>query len=163
MKQKESKTSIGNIAALLVFCLLALSLLMTLLFGARIYRSVTERSETLNARRTVSQYVANRIRQADRDGAVSVEDFGGVCALSIRETIDGAVYCTRIYCHEGWMYELFAGETGSFSPEDGEQLLPLNSLSFLLEDGCLTAQAEHTDGSAQTFTLRLRSGEVALP
>lgn len=159
MRQKESRSSLGNIGVLLVFCGLALCLLMTLLMGARIYRKVTLQAEVDNHRRTASQYMANRVRQADSAGMVSVEDFAGVSALTIRETINGTRYLTRIYCYDGWLCELFSAESSYLSPEDGEQLIPAEALSFALEDGFLTAQVRHSDDSSQTLTLYLRSGE----
>lgn len=159
MKQKESKISIGNIGVLLVFCALALCLLMTLLMGARIYRNITAQAEQDSNRRIVSQYMANRIRQADHDGMVSVENFEGIHALVIRETINGTVYLTRIYCCDGWLYELFAAENSMLSPGEGEPLIPVKAISFSLSDSLLTTQVTYSDDSSQTLALYLRSGE----
>ena len=147
---KNSKT--GNIAVLLVFCLLALCLLMTLLMGAGVYRNLTERGEEIYARRTVSRYVSSHVRQAD---AVSVEDFAGIQPLTMRETVQGTVYLTRIYCYEGWLRELFTAEGSSLTPADGEQLIPAEEMSFLLENRLLTVCADD-----QTFVLYLRGREV---
>lgn len=160
---KQRKASIENIAVLLVFCLLALCLLMTLLMGARIYRSVAERGEENYDRRTVSQYITSRVRQSDARGKLFVEDFAGVCALSIEETIDGRPYLTRIYCHEGWLCELFAAEGSALAPEDGEKLLRSDGISFLLEEDLLTVCTENADGSSATLMLHLRNGKDVLP
>ena len=162
MRQKERRYSLGNIGILLVFCGLAFCLLMTMLLGARIYRKVTAQAEENNNRRTMSQYIANRVRQADTAEMVSVEDFSGVSALTIRQTIDETVYLTRIYCYDGWLCELFSAESSGLSPEDGEQLVPAQDLSFALESGLLTAQVRHSDGSSRILTLYLRSGEGVL-
>lgn len=163
MRQKESKASLGNIGVLLVFCVLALSLLMTLLMGARIYRSITARAEQAGDNRTVSQYVTNRIRQADSADRIRVEDFEGVDALVIREIVNNTAYLTRIYCYDGWLYELFTAEGSGLSPEDGEQLIPVQGISFSLEDRLLTARIVHSDGSDQTLMLHLRSAQEVLP
>lgn len=163
MKEKERRASVGNIGVLLVFCALALCLLMTLLMGARIYRSVTLQAEHGSNRRSVSQYVANRIRQADSEGMVTVESFEGSSALVIRQTIDGRAYVTWIYCRDGWLWELFAAESSDLSAEAGEQLIPAKEMSFSLSEGLLTAQVTHSDGSSQTISLYLRSKEGSAP
>ena len=163
MRQKESKASLGNIGVLLVFCVLALSLLMTLLMGARIYRSITAQAEQTGDNRTVSQYVTNRIRQADCADGIQIADFEGVDALVIREMVNNTAYLTRIYCYDGWLYELFSAEGSRLSPEDGEQLLPVQGISFSMENRLLTAQITHDDGSDQILTLHLRSAQEVLP
>jgi hypothetical protein len=56
------------------------------------------------------------------------------------ETINGTRYYTRIYCHNGYLCELFSKADGSFSKEDGEQHLQYMEavdLSMHLEPGDL--------------------------
>lgn len=160
---EKNQWKLSGLGVLAVFALMAICVLMVLLAGAEGYRAIVDREERTFDSRTAAQYLTTRIRQSDRTGTVAVEDFGGTEALSLREQIGGKGYVTRIYCHDGWMWELFTPETGDFSPEDGEKLLELEALSFRLEGGMLTAGLTMADGSSQTLTLWLRSGKEASP
>jgi hypothetical protein len=71
------------------------------------------------------------------------------------------VYCTRIYCHEGYIRELFAEVQGEFSPEDGEKILKAEEARFALQDGLLTVELSLAEGEREELSLFLRSGEVA--
>ena len=75
------------------------------------------------------------LRQADRADAITVEPFGEVDALVLRETVDGCTYLTRIYCWQGQVRELFAAEGGSFAPQDGECLMEAQALE-IPDDDC---------------------------
>jgi len=153
---------ISDLGAVLVFCLFALCLLLVLLTGARSYAGLVRRGESAFDRRTAAQYVTTRVHQADCAGGVSVGSFGDCQALILRQEIEGEVYLTRIYCFDGWLRELFAAQSGAFSPEDGEALLRLSDISFDLEGNRLSAALTLPGGETETLILCLRSaGEVA--
>lgn len=158
MKQRESKTT--GLLVLLVFALFALCILMVLLTGARGYEALVHRGEKTYAYRTAAQYLATRIRQSDTADGIAVEDFAGQSTLVLRQEIDGEVYVTRIYCHGGFLRELFTTENGSFSPEDGEKLLELSALSFGKTDHTVSARLVTADGEEENLVWYLRSGEV---
>ena len=157
MEQKESKVT--GLLALVVFALFALSLLLVLLVGARGYAALVRRGQESWNSRTAAQYLATRVRQSDTGSAISVEEFGGQSALVLRQEIHGECFLTRIYCHEGYLRELFTPEAGDFSPEDGEKLLELESLRFTAEGSTLRAEFV-TAGKPQTCIWHLRAGEV---
>ena len=118
-----------GLAALLVLAVFAVGILGTLLGGAGIYQRLTWRDQTAFNSRTCAQYIATRVRQAS--GTVEVACFGGVDALVIPESIQGETYLTRVYCYDSWLMELFAAESGSFEPQDGEKLLPAQALASI--------------------------------
>lgn len=153
MKEKNSK--ITDLLALLVFAVFALCLCLVLLTGARVYRNLVQTGEETYARRTAALYLSTRVRQS---GTVAVEDFGGCQALTCAEEIDGEIYLTRIYCHEGYLRELFCAENAALSPSDGEKVLEAENLTLSLEGTLLTAQLD-----GQTLTFHLRTGKEALP
>lgn len=162
MKNERKHDKLTDLMALVVFAVFAVCVLGVLLTGAEVYRNLVERSDGAHDRRTASGYIATRVRQADRAGAVTVEDFGGCQALVIRERINGREYLTRIYCHEGSLRELFAAESGSFQPEDGELLFDIQEAEFSLSASVLTARITLPDGSSRELILTLRSsGEVS--
>ena len=78
----------------------------------------------------------------------------------MREEIDGAAYVTRIYCHDGYLRELFSAEAIMFEPEDGERIMPAESVEFVLQNGMLKMTV-WTETECLPLQLALRSREVA--
>lgn len=152
---KEKAYKITDLLSLTVLTIFALCALAVLLLGGRVYRNLAEAGEDSYRSRTACQYLTTRVQQA---GKVAVSDFGGADALVIREEIGSRVYLTRIYCHDGWLRELYCAETADLQPADGEKILEADNLNLSLEDGLLTAEI---DGSS--LILRLRSGREVLP
>ena len=162
--RREKDHSLNGLLALLLFGIFAACVLSVLLMGADAYQRLTERDRESYESRTVAQYIATRVRQADRSGGISAGAFGGSDALELWETIDGEAYVTRVYCHDGWLRELFTDASGDFAPEDGEPVLEAESLSVSLSGaGLLTVEITSADGETQQVTLYLRSGKAAAP
>lgn len=135
MKRSVSQNrTLTGLAVLLLLGLFGLGTLGVLLQGASAYRTLAARDEAAQQSRTCAQFLATKVRQAPSARAVSLSDFGGG-ALVIREELEGQTCLTRIYCFEGWLMELFTVGEGDFQPADGEKILPLESLSFTLQDG----------------------------
>lgn len=160
MKQREGQ--LDGLLALLLLGVFALCILAVLLTGAGVYQRLTERGRTSGDSRTAAQYVATRVRQADAVGAVALEPFGDGDALVLTEDLEGTVCRTWVYCHEGWLRELFGDAAGDFAPEDGEKVLAAENLDLTLRDGCLTADIT-VAGATEQVVLLLRSGEEAVP
>lgn len=150
---KHEKTT--SLLGLPVFALFALCLLLTVLTGAKAYRQTVEITEDTSDRRTKLQYLSTKVRQGQD---ISLEDFGGCEALALREEIDGECYVTYVYCHGGWLRELFCADGASLSPEDGETVIRADSLTFLLEDDLITLQLD-----GETLYLSLHQKKAVRP
>ena len=160
MTNHKSKHHIDGLLALLLFGVFAVCILSVLLTGADAYRGVTRRDRESYEQRTCMQYLATKVRQAP---SVSAGEFGGVPALLLREEIDGAAYLTRIYCYDGWLWELFSSDEDGFLPEDGEKVIQAGGLSLGLEDGLLSLSVTDADGRSASLLLSLRTGEGGAP
>lgn len=136
---ERKTTKITDLLTLLVFTLFALCVLLVLLSGARVYRNLVARGSESYEARTAVQYIATRVRQGE---TVGVENFGGCDALVLREQINGRTYATRVYCHGGYLRELFSAEEARLAPEDGEKVIEAESVSFDLEGRLLTARVD---------------------
>lgn len=152
---KKKFTRITDLPALLVFAVFAVCVLTVLLYGARVYGDLVQRGEESFRQRTAAQYVATRVQQAE---SVSVTDFGGCEALTIREDIDGRGYLTRVYCYGGYLRELFCAESAALEPQDGEKVIPAESLGLSIEGDVLTAVLD-----ARTVYLQLRGKAGTAP
>ena len=125
MNQGSSKAT--RLLALLTLAVFACGLLLVLLTGAALYRRLVDRGEESYRRRTALQYLTTRVRQAE---AVKIEDFQGCPALVLEETSEGEAILTRVYCHGGWLRELYALPEAELSPEDGAPLLEAGTLEL---------------------------------
>lgn len=158
MKPIRSSSHITALAALVLLAVFAVAILLTLLEGASVYRRMTDRDREAWQERTACGYLATRLRQEDRLGALSVEDFCGLPTLTLGADRE---YATRLYCYDGSLWELYAPTALALEPEDGERVMELSAMELELSGGLLTAQLTHPDGTRQAVILRPRCGEVA--
>lgn len=155
MKREKIQHHMDGLLLLLLFGVFAVCVLSVLLTGARAYRRLTLRDQEAYRRRTCVQYIATRVRQGDLEGAVTVEPFGEGDALVMAK--DG--YVTRVYWHDGWLMEMYAGEDVQLAPEDGEKIMELDGLAMSMDGGLLTVEVDGGDAGTDTLRLSLRSGE----
>ena len=157
MRKRVSQHHMSGLLMLLLFGIFAVCVLAVLLTGARAYRGLTQRDQAAFGRRTGTQYIAARVRQADTAGGVAVKPFGDTTALAL--TQDGMV--TWVYWYDGYLMELYTFGDGGLSPGDGVPIMELESLELSMEDGLLTAEVGSAGGVTDTIRLSLRSGEGA--
>ena len=158
MKRKSITHQLDGLIALLLFAVFAVCVLAVLLTGARAYQSLTDRDQASYDRRTCVQYVATRVRQADKLGGITIEDFEGVPALVLE---DGAGYGTWVYYYDGYIMELYTDPVLGNGPEAGERIMAAGGLEMRLEDNLLTVEVTDNAGERSGITLCLRSGEGA--
>lgn len=163
MRQERGKGNIAGLAALLLFGVFAVCVVLVLLTGADAYRGLTQRDQSAYSHRTAAQYLTTRVRQADREGKISVGQFGGEDALLLEEEMDGISFVTRVYYYDGAIRELFSFADETFEPRDGEEILPARGLKLEQNGSWLTVSIVSEDGTVQDLTLYLRSGEGVLP
>jgi len=163
MKNRIKKADVSIIAPLLTLIVFSVCVLFVLLFGARLYKEALARDKESFEKRTADQYIATRFRQADGDQFSFVADFEDSDAndagdtLFFVEKVGDEIYFTRIYCHDGYLCELFSSADDVFERDDGERILPLESLYFEEKDGLFRVTVEHIDGRKDKLLLAKRS------
>lgn len=157
MGEQSKKNNMSGITVLLVFAAFMVSVLLVLLTGADVVQRLTERNQSGYDRRTAVQYIATRIRQADDAGMLSVRSFGDGDALVAAEDIDGVTYETLVYCHDGYLREMFVEAGMEADAEFGEKILPMTMLRVDDRGSVLCAELQFADGQQETVILHLRS------
>lgn len=143
----------------LLICAFAGAVLLVLVLGTRIYSSMSSASERAYYERTVFSFAAEKLRQGDVAGAVSVGDFDGLNALYLESELGGTVYTSILYCYDGWLYELFCEKGLDFSREDGTKILQAASVRFSEEAPRLIHIASTDEaGHVRGLSIHLRSG-----
>ena len=165
MGNTAKKQKSGALAALVLLGVFMVCVLAVLLTGADALQRLSRRDQASYTLRTAGQYVATKVRQADSAGMIWVGGFDAQTPGTQGDTLfleeEGEV-CTRVYCRDGWLYELYAQKDGRFAPQDGERVMQAEYLWFTLEGDVLNVELLLADGEAECFALSLRSGEVGL-
>ena len=126
----------SGVSLFLIVAVFALMALLTVVLGAGVYRSVVERAAVNHEARTAMAYVTGKLRAASGEVFVEKTEVGNDM-LVLSEEIDGAVYETRIYAHQGLLYEVFAAADIEFSPEEGQPIATLENFQAQDEGGLL--------------------------
>lgn len=156
--KKSQSHAIDVVFAMVLLCVFAVTVLMVLITGAKVYRGISARMKTHYTQTTAVSYIVQKVRHYDAAGAVSVGDFDGNNALLLSEQINGVSYTTVIYYYGGAVRELFT-ETGNSLPADsGFEIVRADGASFALDGGLLKI-ACGTPESAVTLSLRSAARE----
>lgn len=157
-----------DLAALLLLGIFAVSILTVLLFGAKIYRNLTERDKHVYDSRTAVSYLSMKVRQSDIRDSVEIRETDGTDVLVFKESLDGIGYETLIYCYDGYLCELFTvsmqqeGTVEEGFLAGGNRLLEAASLELEMNNECLLITLKDAAGKQSHMELKLRSGkEVA--
>lgn len=118
------------IFVMLLFLIIVILSVMIILHGQNIYKNINDdRSRNFEKRVSLS-YVANKLRQSDKENSVRMEDHRNIHALVISEVYDEDNYETWIYYYNNGLYELFTAEGIPFNPDDGMKIMDIDSFSI---------------------------------
>ena len=143
---------------MLLFLVFILSALFTVLIGSRVYENIAARSNENFTGNTALSYIANKVRQGDREGMVEVRKIDGATVLVLGQNVNGTSYETWIYYLDGTVRELFANPESGLGLKDGLEILECGGLDVSLDDRLLTIKTLGEGGSS--LKLYLRSGGV---
>ena len=108
---------------MLLYLLIVILSVMIISLGKNIYDNINEDRNTNYELRVTLSYIANKIRQSDKMGAVEIKEFNGVNAVVINEVYDEENYQTWIYFYDGAIYEMFTDEVTTFDLADGMKVV----------------------------------------
>lgn len=134
---------------LMLGCVLALTV-----FGAQVYRALTDSQARNQAARASLSYLAARLHAADERGGVRVEHTARGDVLILAEEQDDTGYETRIYLYEGMLMEEYCAVGSESDPEFAQQVARTDSFSAAMEGDLVSV----TTGEG-TVCVCLHSGE----
>lgn len=167
MKRIVQKHNIDTVFILLLFAVFAMTVVAVLALGANQYKKLVERDNNAYNKRVITSYVAAKIRGCDMAGAAEAGGFrkasvpDGVETLHLYQTIEGEKFDQRIYCYNGYLYELLTTADNEIEPEAGNRIMEARQLSFDAEGDFLQITAVDKDGRESRTAVTLRSGEVS--
>ena len=144
----------------LLFFLFTCCMFAVLLTGAKLYRSTSAVMEEQFSVTTCVSYVTAKARHYDTAEGLSLGNIGEEESLILQEEINGKTYTTYLYCHEGNLMELFCGADFKAKPSDGQVIMPLDTLDFVLDGNLLSFSCE-AEGERAEGIVALQCGKGA--
>lgn len=164
IKKGHKFKSIDILFALLLFSIFAMAVLMVLLSGGRIYKSVVADMTKQYEGRTSISYLTTKIHRCDAESSVRVGTFGESDALYLSEGgDDGKIYETIIYLHDGKVREQYVEKGNSFNPAAGMPILEVRTIHFSAEkDDLILIEYETDQGFFKTYVhLRVKGAVIS--
>lgn len=126
MKQKkENRYMIDALFVITLFCLFAVSAMVLIAVGAKVYKNTIDHMDTHFTSNTAMCYITEKVRQSDCSDSLTLCEFGDYQALKFSQNIHDEIYCTYIYSYCGYLKELFAKEDFEADPSAGQNILPV--------------------------------------
>lgn len=131
MKLKSrSSHMVDLLFTIALFFVFAVSSLSVILISSSAYRQIQKQTEANYSARTSLTYIAQKIRQSDVDGQVSLGTIDGQDALILRKDYEDASYLTYIYEYQGELKELFIKDGVDFSAADGKSIMDVTGFTI---------------------------------
>ena len=163
MRQEQKKNhTIDTVFVICLLLLFVLSSLSVIAIGASIYKKNVGAMADNSAHRIACAYITEKVRQADQNGNVHVEQIFGENALVLSEDVNGVKYNTYIYDYDGNLMELFArADLGNFYPQSGQKILEIGSFDIEeIDTGFFRADVVLEDGFEDYLYITRRSNEA---
>ena len=152
------QSSAGTLACLMLACVFGVTLLLSLVTGAEVYRRVEERGDESSRTRVSLSYITAKIHAYDQVGMLATGEFGESGAVFLYEEIDGFVYETILYVYNGSLMEMLCEKGWEMSPEFGEAVSPALALDVTRpREGLLRLSLTEADGQVSTADVYVRS------
>jgi hypothetical protein len=148
----------GTLFTMLLFLVFVLCALFTVLTGGKVYENISGRMADNYTGSVALQYFANKVRQGDASGQITVSEIDGTQVLQLRQEFDGEPYVTWIYYYDGSIRELFTYEGSDLSLADGIEVLECEGLSLAVENGLLKVETLGDGGGKLILSVRSAGG-----
>ena len=89
MKEKTQTkgSAISGLFTMLLFLVFVLCALFSVLMGSRVYENIIKRSDANFSGTTAISYIANKIRQGDRENSVDIIEVDGTSVLQLKQQV----------------------------------------------------------------------------
>ena len=154
----RSRHVIDLIFPISLFFVFAVSALSVLILAGNIYASTSSRLRVNDENRTALSYIAEKMRQNDRGGAIDITFIDGTNCLAMSAVYNEVSCTTYIYEYDGMLKKLFINDGIPVSLKSGRDIMELASLSMdELDDHIFHFTAVDSQGTRSTLTVSERS------
>ena len=156
---KKQTRFLETLPSLLLFFLFSACMLTSVLAGTRVYKRASQILEARYETATCIEYISAKIRHYDKIRGIEVVLLEGREVLLLHDTYEGEKYVTYIYREGAYLMELFADADMLFSPENGQEIMPIDTFHLSLEDAVLRVTCGYGEETASSV-LALHSKET---
>ncbi|MBQ3574215.1 MAG: DUF4860 domain-containing protein [Clostridia bacterium] len=153
-----------TISQAFVFLLMALFAVLSalmVLFGARLYRGIINKTEETASARVLQSYVANVVKSNDSIDTVRVENIGGTEALVFVWEDEDMSFKTMVYYHDNYIRELFVDSEMPFDPSDGEGICAAQDFRPGIRNNVVELNIRDAHGRESAVHIALRCNQEA--
>lgn len=143
--------------SILSFLFLAVALLLVTVFSVRFYRRTAEENSSEFRTATAAEYLRQKVRHGDENGAVRIGKFGDDDAIILLDTVNGTQYETVLYTWKGSLRELYAAADSALSPDAGTEIMEADGMK-VSDEGKLISCSIRQDGRRTTVRIPVMSG-----
>lgn len=154
-KENQRGQMANALFTMLLFLVFVLCALFSVLIGGKVYENINARTGDTYEKDVALSYIANKVRQGDEAGRVSLTEMDGIPVLKLEQKIEDSVYVTNIYYQAGSLWELFADAESGLGVGDGNEILECSPVSMEMAGRLLHIKTEEDRGG---LWLSLRSG-----
>lgn len=127
-KNNTKQFSFHFIFLMLLYLIIVILSVVIISLGKNIYDNINE-DRNINYELKVSlSYIANKIRQSDKENAVEIKKIDNTDSIVISEAYDEEIYETWIYFYDGGIYEMFTDKDAPFELSDGMKIVEADNL-----------------------------------
>ena len=152
---RKSEKYVG-VFPLLLFAFFVIALLMAIIAGTSIYRSLSNMRASSNDARLGLNLIANSVRASDASGSVAVGTGPEGRSLVLVESMPSGTYETRIYRYQGSILEEYSLAGSSYTPGKATRLTGSQTFGFSYKGGLLTVTTDQ--GSVDIALRNLQGG-----
>ncbi len=143
---KGKQHTVDMLFVLSLFAVFAITALLLIFSGTRVYESITEGMQSSFSSRTAISYIKKQVDQNNSVSAVSVAEVEGQTALRLVEEDSGEYFSRYIYLHDGYLCELFTKVDITPRLNSGQPLLELKAFALERDGNLFTfTVTDHTD------------------
>ncbi len=155
MQNQKSKGQTMNVLfTMLLFLVFVLCALFTVLIGGKVYENISSRMEDNYAGSVSLNYIANKVRQGDEAGRISVRQIDGTDVLELGQEIYGEEFVTWIYCQDGYICELFTDTQSGLGLADGLKIIECDGLDLAMDNNVISVETTGEGGSRLLMSVR---------
>lgn len=155
-KENQSSQMANALFTILLFLVFVLCALFSVLIGGKVYENINARAENTYQKGVALSYIANKVRQGEEAGRVSLAEIQGIPVLNLEQKIQDTIYVTHIYYKDGGLWELFTDAESGLGLGEGNEILQCSPVSMEMDGSLLHIKTEGEDGGS--LWLSLRSG-----
>lgn len=163
MTSYQSQPQQKRVAALCIFALFIICLLLVLIAGAKAYKSLVSADNATKVTRFAEGIFENSVRACDEAGSVKRGTAFEGDMLVLSQTTKAGVFETRFYLYQGTLMQEYVSQSSPLNPDLAVPVMQTQEFSFLYKNNLLTITTDEGTAEIAVRSSMLNSKGTARP